>query len=322
MRLATIQSIVRDYPLGLSSHLGELQPLVQVREGDPQTFANFLSKFSTLRHLYQSPEIVSRVAAEAVADAAADHVRYLELRFTPLALARAKGYPLEDVTDWVLASVDEAARAHGITVRLIASVNRHESVEIAERVLRVAIDRRGRGIVGLDLAGDEFNYACAPFAGVFREAKQDGLGVTAHGGEWSGAESVREAIEVLGADRIGHGVRVLEQPDVTRLARERGLAFEVCITSNHQSGVVRRLEDHPFPRMVDQGLEATINTDDPGVSDITLTDEFVVATRHLNVSLDGIKRSVIRAAQNAFLPEAERGALARQFMDWLATPAA
>ena len=322
LRLTTIQAIAREYGLGLSPDPADLRPLVQVVDGDPCTFSNFLSKFTTLRQLYQSPEIIARVAAEAVADAAADNVRYLELRFTPLALTRARGFALEDVADWVLASVNRAAEEHGITVRLIASVNRHESLEIAEQVLRVALDRRAQGVVGIDLAGDEFNYACGPFAGVFKEGKQEGLGVTAHGGEWSGADSVRDAIQTLEADRIGHGVRVLEDASVTQLAIERGTAFEVCLTSNVQSGAVNRMQDHPYPDMAAAGLRATINTDDPGVSDISLTDELAVAVEQLGVGLDGIKDAVVRSAASAFLPSGERAALVAQFKKWLDMPPA
>jgi adenosine deaminase len=254
-----------------------------------------------------------------VADAAHDNVRYLELRFTPYALASAQGFALGDVIDWVAAAVQRAARDHPpLRVGLIASVNRHEALEIAEQVAALAIARRGQGVVGLDLAGDEFNYSAEPFRPLFRAAAEAGLGTVAHAGEWTGAGTVRDAIEHLGVQRIGHGVRVLEDSDVVALARERDIVFEVCLTSNVQTGVVPRLADHPVAAMQRAGLRVTINTDDPSISDSCLTDEYVLAAEQVGLDLPDIKRAIVTAAQGAFLPEWERAALAEEFRAALA----
>jgi adenosine deaminase len=246
---------------------------------------------------------------EAVEDAARDNVRYLELRFTPVALSRAEGFPLHDVMDWVITSAGEAARKYGLRVGLIASVNRHESVELAEQVAWLAAEHVKHGMVALDLAGNEAEFSAAPFAGVFNEACQAGLHITVHAGEWAGAGNVRQAIELLGAERIGHGVRVLEDEDITAMAAERGTAFEVCITSNYQSGVFSGLSQHPIRSMLDHGLNVTINTDDPSVSRITLSHEYQVACRDLGLSLHALKNSILAGGQAAFLPEQERLAL-------------
>jgi adenosine deaminase len=157
-------------------------------------------------------------------------------------------------------------------VGLIASVNRHESVELAEQVAWLAAEKLGKGMYGLDLAGNEAEFPAGPFVGVFKEARQAGLHLTIHAGEWGGPENVRFAIEDFDAERIGHGVRVLEDQAVTDLARERGTIFEVCVTSNYQSGVVPALDAHPLKRMFEEGLNATINTDDPSVSRIMLSN--------------------------------------------------
>ena len=131
-------------------------------------------------------------------------------------------------------------------VRLIASVNRHESTELAEQVAWLAVERMQHGLVGLDLAGNEAEFSYQPFYGIFREAKQAGLHLTIHAGVWGPAQHVRDAIAEIGAEQIGHGVRVLEDQNVAGLAREHGTAFEVCVTSNYQSGVVQSLETHPL----------------------------------------------------------------------------
>jgi len=230
----------------------------------------------------------------------------MELRFTPVALSRAERFPLHDVINWVVASSKEAADRYNINVKLIASVNRHESPEIAEQVAWLAADHMSDGIVALDLAGNEAEFPSQPFYGIFKEARQAGLHLTIHAGEWGPAQHIKEAIENLGAERIGHGVRVLEDENITALARERGTAFEVCITSNYQSGVVGTLEEHPLMKMFENGINVTINTDDPSISRITLSHEYYNACDTLQMPQFTLKERIVAAAQAGFLPNDEK----------------
>ena len=301
--------VARAHGISLSNSVAHLSDMVQVQDEDPLTFQNFLAKFNTLRLFYKSPDVIHRVTREAVEDAAKDNVQYMELRFTPVALSRAERFPMHDVIDWVCTSAAEAAEEFDIQVRLIASVNRHESLELAEQVAWLAADHIDDGIVGMDLAGNEAEFSAQPFAGLLNEAKQAGLHLTIHAGEWGGADNVREAIEQVGAERIGHGVRVMEDENVVALARERGTTFEVCVTSNYQSGVVPALSNHPLPRMLQADLNVTLNTDDPSVSRIDLTHEFRLAHEDLGIPLNVLKRSVLASAKASFLPDDERQAL-------------
>lgn len=320
LRLATMLDIARQHGVTVPVSLLNLSGLVQVQDKDPLTFSNFLEKFKTLRLFYRSPEVIHRVTAEAVEDAAKDNVRYLELRFTPVALSRAEGFPLHDVMDWVIRSSQDAAKKFKIKVGLIASVNRHESPELAEQVAWLAAEQIKNGLVGLDLAGNEAEFKSTPFHEIFKEAKQNGLRITAHAGEWGPADNVRDAIENLGAERIGHGVRVLEDENVAALAKERAVTFEVCPTSNFQSGVVKTLKEHPLPRMLERGLKVTVNTDDPSVSRITLAHEYQQACEKLSISLDALKRSVLLAAESAFLDETARQGLVKSLAKELKLP--
>jgi adenosine deaminase len=308
LRVRTMMEVVRAHNLDVKD-TGYLRPLVQVDHNEPYTFENFLSKFGTLRLFYRSPEIIKRITREAVEDAALDNVRYLELRFTPIALSRAEGFSIPQVIDWVMESVAEAEAEFGLPTRLIVSVNRHESVEEAEEVIDLAIERAGAGIVGVDLAGNEAEFSAKPFEDVFRKAREAGLKVTIHAGEWAGAENVAEAIRVLGARRIGHGIRVLEDEQVVDLARDKDVTFEVCVTSNHHSGVVSSVEEHPLPGMLMDGLDVTINTDDPSISRITLSDEYKVVVEELGIPLGVLRERVLAAAKAAFLPDGEKGKL-------------
>lgn len=312
LRLDTMVDIAKNHGITIPADVLRLSTLVQVQEEDKFTFQNFLSKFNTLRMFYRSPDVIHRITREAIEDAAKDNVKYMELRFTPVALSRAERFPLHDVIDWVIISTKEAAEKHNVNVKLIASVNRHESAELAEQVAWLAAEHIENGLVALDLAGNEAEFPTQPFHGIFREARQAGLHVTIHAGEWGPAGHIREAIEDLGAERIGHGVRVLEDEDITALARERQTAFEVCITSNYQSGVVGTLEEHPLMKMFEKGINVTINTDDPSISRITLSHEYYNACDALQMPQFTLKERIIAAANAGFLPDDEKETLVSQ----------
>lgn len=306
LRLTTMIEIARKYKLDLPvDDPDQFHALVQVNEGEPFTFQNFLSKFTTLRLFYQSPEAIMRFAREAVADAAADNIRYLELRFTPVALTRIKDFPMAEAIDWVIETVKEASEDYGVDTRLILSVNRHESLALAEEVFALAADRTSRGVVGLDLAGNEADFPGEEFASLFQEGREAGLRTVIHAGEWGGVESIRLALDILGAERIGHGVRIMEDPDLVALAAGRQIPFEVCPTSNYQSGVVTNLSSHPLPQMIETGLKVTINTDDPGISQIDLSDEYELGCELLGVTPLVLHELILNAARSAFLSPAE-----------------
>lgn len=317
LRLQTLYEIALEHDLGLTvASLDQLRPHVQVMN-DPAHHEAFLRKFEVLRHFYRSPETIYRLAYEAVADAAADNVKYLELRFSPQALSRVRGFDLADVTDWVINAVQQASHDYDIDVGLIITLVRHDPLPQAYEVAEVALARFGKGIVGLDLAGNEVKFPSAPFAPLFKEAKAAGMGITVHAGEWASAQGVHEAVEELYADRIGHGIRAIENSQILRLVRERGVALEICLTSNLQTGVVHSLTHHPLTDMLDLGVKVTLNTDDPSVSDVTLTNEYAIAMNVLHVSYPLLRQMVLNAARAAFLPEEKRASLIDRFEQWL-----
>ena len=308
LRLASLLEVGREYGVDVPLADAEaLRPLVQVTYAGGD-FAQFLSKFPVLRKFYQSPEVIARFTREAVADAAAENIRYMELRFNPVALASTRGYALADVCEWVSTAAQAAAREHKMQVELIITVNRMEP-QRGREMLQVALDFSSRGVVGLDLAGDEVNFPAEPYVPLFQEARAAGLRITAHAGEWTSAASVRYAIEVLGAQRIGHGARVVDDENVMALARERGVAFEVCLTSNIQTSVAPAIKDHPVRQMMKYGLAVSLNTDDPGVQNSTLTDDFCHAHRELGMDIPALERVVLRGAEHAFISVARRAQL-------------
>lgn len=319
VRLETLVEVARDYGLMNAEFVDveRLRPHVQMMPGEPRDWQHFLGKFHVLRQFYRSPEIVKRVTREAIEDAAADNIKYLELRFTPQALNNLMACSFHTVMSWVCEASYEAAETCGIQVGLIVSMNRHEGIEIGEQVLRAAIDHQQLGVLGIDLAGQEAVFSARPFQSLFHRARDAGLGITVHAGEWDGAHSVRDAVEHLGAERVGHGIRLLEDPSLIELVIERGIVLEVCPTSNVDSGVVASSANHPLPELYRRGLRTTINTDDPLISNITLSEELTYSFEKMAFSFEEIKHQTLMAAQAAFLPNAARAALVSQFEHWL-----
>jgi adenosine deaminase len=314
LRLETLAEIAREHGIDLPSYeIEHLRPYVQITN-DPPNFQRFLEKFSLLRRFYTTREAVERVAYEAIVDAAEDNVRYLELRFNPAALSQAGGFGFDEVADWVIEAADRAADETHIRVRLLCTIVRHEPMELAERTIEVALARRDRGIVGVDLAGDEVRFSALPFRDLLRRAADGGLGITIHAGEAAGADNVREAVELLGANRIGHGIRSIENSDVVKMLRDRHVTLEVCPTSNLQTGVMQKFGHHPLRDLYLLGVPVTINTDDPSISDTTLTDEYLVAIMGMGVTLQDIQHFNRHAIRAAFVPADERAELEQRIM--------
>ncbi|MBN1200876.1 MAG: adenosine deaminase [Anaerolineae bacterium] len=319
IRLTTLIEVAREYDIPLPSYDKEaLRPYVQMTDEDEADFAVFLGKFNVLRQFYRSTDIVRRLAYEAVEDAALDNIKYMELRFTPYALARQNNASYRDVIACVCEETARAQAEHNIQVKLIVSVNRHESVQIAEQVLNAALTRSDNQIVAMDLAGLEVGHSAQPFCKLFKRAREAGLHLTVHAGEWAGAQNVYDAVVHIGAERIGHGVRSIEDSEVVRLVRERGITLEVCPTSNLHTGVVSQPDQHPLIDLTYLNVLTTINTDDPSLSNITLTDEFALAHVALGLPEETLKDNILNAARAAFLPDDERAALVRQFETALA----
>ncbi len=313
LRLDTMHEVVSRFDLDLPSNLEALRALVQVGDEDARDARTFLTKFKVIRQFFKSDDILQRFTQEVIEDAAADGVRALELRFTPAALTEFSSLTLTDVSEIVLHAGREAANKHQITLGFIVSINRHEPLELAEKVVRIAVDGHVSGISGIDLAGDEASAPVDPFVPLFAEAKQAGLKLTIHAGEWGGPENVAQAIDTMAADRIGHGVRVMEDAGVLHLARSSKVGFEVSPTSNIRTGVFDQLNAHPLSSMIDAGLFVAITTDDPAIFDTTLSQEHARVIAHQGLSNETIKGLTMQAIQLSFFHDKDKRALEKAF---------
>ncbi|MEV0408033.1 adenosine deaminase [Actinoallomurus sp. NPDC050550] len=296
---------------------------VPARHGDGPVafddFREFADLGTMVRDCLRRPEDFRRIAVEFCADEAAQGTRYAEVTFTAAAHGERLGLP-EMPLEAVLDGLAEGQAAYGIECRVILDHSRRRSVDRARRTVELAARHAADGVVGIGMAGDE-SHPLTPFAEVVGEARDAGLRLVHHAGEMCGPASIREAMTVGQADRLGHGIRVLDDPDLVAEVRDRALALEVCPSSNVALGLVSSFAAHPLPRLRDAGLTVTINTDIPVIIGTTLTDEYARirdAFGYDDTALAALSRAGVDAS---FAPEATKARLRREIDAWLSSPA-
>lgn len=284
-----------------------------MRVEDARDLAEYLARFALTIQVLQSPEALERVAYEMVRDAAADGVRYLEVRYCP-ALSREGGLTLDQVIAAERRGLLRGEEETGTRTAIINCTLRHLDPTLSEEIAEASVRNRHQGVVGFDIAGGEATHTALPHRHACEIASRGGLGVTVHAGEAAGPESVAEAIFECRADRIGHGTRLIDDSALTAYVRDHQIPVEMCLTSNRQTRAVPSLAAHPLRRLLDQGLAVTLSTDNWLMSDVTLSGEYALAASQFGLTPVEIRQLVLNAVNAAFLPLPERRALAGEMV--------
>jgi adenosine deaminase len=308
VRLETVLDLGRKHNLSLPSWDVEgLRPHIQVMEPQVGVMA-FISKFEWFTKVMVDYEACYRIAYENVEDAWQEGINYIELRFSPWFMAEPNGLDPVGIVEAVVEGVKAGIQEYDIQVNLIGILSRTYGEEIAWKELEALLSHHD-DLVAIDLAGDEVNYPAELFADHFKKARGMGLNVTAHAGEAAGPESIWQAIEVLGASRIGHALSAVDDPALLDFMLEKRIGVESSLTSNVQTSSVVDYPSHPIKKFLELGLLATINTDDPGISNIDLRHEYEVAAPAVGL----VEEQIIQAQKNAltiaFLTLEEKEAL-------------
>lgn len=278
----------------------------QLRVGqDSRSLADYLQAFDLPVDLLQTPERLEQVARELVQDAARENVWYLEIRFAPY-LHVKEGLSAREVLKAVLKGLESARDQHNIKTGIILSGLRHADPSRTLDLAKLAVEFKGMGVVGFDLAGAERDNPAKEHLEAFYVARNHNLNVTIHAGEDFGPESIKQAIHYCGAHRIGHGVRLREDPELLEFVRDHRIPLEMCLTSNVQTQAVESFTSHPLQKYLEQGLRVTINTDNRTVSNTTLTEEYSRAVDTFQLSLKDIRKLVINGFKSSFLPFDEK----------------
>jgi adenosine deaminase len=308
VRLETIIDLARQHNIELPGKtVEELRPHAQVTEPQPGLMA-FIAKMLWATRVLADGEACRRVARENMEDAQREGIDYLELRFSPYFMAEPHGLDMAEVIEGVVAGIAEGVDATGVRVNLIGILSRTYGAEIAMKELDALLAYREH-FVALDLAGDEANFPAPLFVHHFAKGRDAGWRVAVHAGEAGGPQSVWDAIKLLGAERIGHGTRALEDPRLADYLAEKRLPIEANLTSNVHTSTVLDLASHPLRQMMERGLVCSINTDDPGVSAIDLRHEFEVAAPAAGLTREQIRQAQINALETAFLRDDEKHGL-------------
>lgn len=305
VRLETIIDLARQNNIELPGKtVEEIRPHVQVTEPQPGLMA-FLAKMLWATRMLVNGEACRRVARENVEDAQREGIDYVELRFSPYFMAEPHELEMAEVIEGIVAGIAEGVAATGVRVNLIGILSRTYGSEICHQELEALLAYR-QHFVALDLAGDEANYPAPLFVDHFKKGRDAGWRITVHAGEAGGPQSVWDAIQLLGAERIGHGVRALEDPKLAAYLAEHRVPIEANLTSNVHTSTVADLDSHPLRDMLASGLICSINTDDPGVSGIDLPHEFEVAAPAAGLTPEQIRQAQVNALETAFLSAEEK----------------
>jgi adenosine deaminase len=300
LRLQTCIELAQEHGVSFpETELAALRPYLQIVEPGPDLPA-FLDKVQRMASVLGDADACRRVAYENVEDAAHERLDYVELRFSPAFMAAAHGLPLESVVDGVIDGVAAGRGEFPVKVQLIGILSRTFGPDSATRELEALLSHKA-DITGLDLAGDEARWPGELFVDHFRRGRDAGWAITVHAGEASGARSVWQALRDLGAERLGHATRAIEDPSLLDYLAEHGIGIESCLTSNIQTNTAASYASHPLRHFLDRGLLATINTDDPTVSDIDLDYELDVAAPKAGLSKEQVRRAQKNAVEIAFL---------------------
>ncbi len=310
LRPRTLLELAREQKLRLPTT--SLPRLARLLRAGPRvrSLSDYLKIFDLTLSVLQTRDALRRAAFELAEDAAAENVRHLEVRYSPI-LHRRRRLRLGQIVDPVLEGLREAGQRYGISTGVIIcgirSMNPRHSVALAE----LAVAYKGRGVLAFDLAGQEKDYPAKAHRDAFQLILKNNINSTVHAGEAFGPASIGQALHYCGAHRIGHGTRLREDPDLMRYVNDHRIPLEMCLSSNLQTRTVASLRSHPFHFYFKQGIRVTLNTDSRLVSATTVSKELALAARGFRLSPYELKRILINGFKSAFLPYAVKARLLR-----------
>ena len=271
-------------------------------------FGDFLNAFKLLSLLLEAPTDYALATTRLIEDLAAQNVRHAELTLSA-GVVLWKKQSLEGVFEAVAEAAEEVSRRTGVSIVWIFDAIRQFGPDQAREVVRTAARFRDQGVVAFGIGGDEVRGPASGLVDVYHEARELGLRLTAHAGETAGPTSVREAVELLRAERIGHGTSAARDPSTLELLAERRIPLEVCLTSNLATGVIGAFEEHPLLQFLEAGVCVTLNSDDPAMFATNLEEEMELASRHFGLTREALVGLAENAIRGAFLAEEDRADL-------------
>ncbi|MCW3844688.1 adenosine deaminase [Micromonospora yasonensis] len=280
-------------------------------------FAHFVEVYLSVVDLIRDADDVWLLTHEVARELARQQVRYAELTVTPYSHVR-RGIPAPAFCEAIEDARKRAEADFGIALRWCFDIPGEAGLPAAEETLRIALEERPDGLIAFGLGGPEIGVPRPQFKPYFDQARAAGLRSVPHAGETTGPETIWDALRELGAERIGHGIAAVLDPELMTYLAERRIPLEVCPTSNVRTRAVATIEEHPLRQLVEAGLLVTINSDDPPMFGTTLNDEYAVAARLLDLGPEGVAGLARAAVTAAFLEPAEQARISGEIDAYLA----
>jgi len=301
LRLSTILDLAQQDAVALPADSAEGLARAMHCGENTGSLVEYLKAFDITLRVMQTEDALYRIAYELAEDAAAENVRYMEVRYAPMLHTR-NGLRLAAVVEAVLAGLRQAQTDRGIESNVIVCGIRNISPDSSLEMAELAVAYKNRGVVAFDLAGAEYDHPAKHHKNAFQLIRNNNINCTIHAGEAFGPESIAQAIHVCGAHRIGHGCRLREDGDLLHYVNDHRIALECCPSSNVQTGAVKTLSAHPLKLYHDLGLRVTVNTDNRLITDTTVSRELWLCHTQLGLEPADIRRIVLNGFKAAFLP--------------------
>ncbi len=314
VRPSTIIELAKEYNIKIPSNDPEELADWFHRGARRKSLALYLEGFHVTLSVMQTPEALERIAGEAVEDLAADNVVYAEIRFAPMLHTRGK-MNSETVVESVLQGLEYGKKQTGIEYGVILCAMRDQTVSL--ETAELAVSFREKGVVGFDIAGDEFGHPPKKHVDAFEYIRSKNFNITIHAGEAFGMESIWQAIQICGAHRIGHATKIIEDMmihgsriekmgSLSHFIRDRRMPMEMCLSSNVHTGAAKSFDEHPFPIYYRNNFRVFLNTDNRLMSNTTLEKEMQLAVKHYNLTLRDLEKITINAMKSSFIHHDER----------------
>jgi adenosine deaminase len=304
LELATAQGVKLP-----TRELGKLTRLLQAGKRT-KNLGDYLKIFDYTLSVMQEKDALYRVAYELVEDCAEENIRHLEVRYSPI-LHRKKRLSFEDIVDPVIAGLRDAGAKYNVSTGVIICGIRSMSPRVSMELAELAVAYKGRGVLAFDLAGQERDYPAKEHRGAFQLILKNNINSTVHAGEAFGPASIGQALHYCGAHRIGHGTRLIENPDLMRYVNDHRIPLEVCLSSNVQTRAVKSIKTHPCGEYLKKGLRVTLNTDNRLMSATTVSHEIQSAAQAYRLSVYEVKRVILNGFKSSFMPYAQKARMLR-----------
>ena len=313
LRPETIIEIAKEEDVLLPTYELEKVKELVIAPAECTSLNDYITRFDIPIAVMQSKKSLERVSYELLADAAKENVKYIEVRFGPN-LHTQKGLTLDEVIESVIAGMKRAEKEFDIKGNLILSCLRFMPIEASFELVEAGKKYLGKGVVAIDVAGNEDAGFCEKFIVPIKLAKEYGYRVTIHAGETGIGKNVLEAVQMLEAERIGHGVFINSHEEAYKIVKEKNITLEICPTSNIQTKAVAKVSEHPIYDFYKDGIKVTLNTDNRTVSDIDLTNEFEIVSKEFNLSYEDCVRIYLNSVDASFADETTKDELRKHVM--------